>query len=413
MASVLDYINILAIKVNKKTLPASYIARIIDLEVDEKESHATEIAWQVAFIENLPNGVDDPFCKEKDSVELTFGWLGRMSRKHSGKIYAIDGPALTAGAITWTIKMRDNSTALSGHATRRGLTGKAADIILDICTRRGLTAYLPTAQGVVRAVNTLGSSDFPEELKRVFADAQAHSSDRKALQHIADRTGHHIRVDGNGLYFDKPDYAKGTKRDYVWRDGRGLLLEFKPASKTEGKHKGKAIETSATAIDKDKRAVVKSESSDATEKGRPVLGKGGVWKIEDVRGKAWQPDTTGHIIASPDPAKAADHARTGMTKAEATPIQGTAEVVGDPTIERGAILRFIDIGQKNSGHWRVVNVKHKVGAQGFKTSLGMHRHGHSKAKDKNSGKVNETRPGANLAKAKVAVRIVNGKETRQ
>lgn len=409
MPSVLDHIDVLAIKVKGKVLPASYLARISTLDVDEKEDHATEIAWSVAYIDGTSSGVDDPFCHEKDPVEVVFGWFGRMSRKHQGKIFAIDGPQLTASGAGWIVKVRDNSTDLKGHSTRRPITGQAAHIIYDICLRRGLTAYLPTSQGVVRAVSAL-TTDLPEVFKRVYSDVQAHQSDSHMLKHLASRTGHSVRVEGSNLFFDAPDYAKGAVRDFIWNDGKGSLMEFKPATKTEGHNKGKATETKAIAVDKAKRKVVQNTSNDTTEKGRPVLAKGGMFLIEDVKGKGWNEDTTGHTIASPDADKGADHAKTQMTKHEATPVQATAELIGDPTLKRGDILRFINVGQKNSGHWRVLAVKHKVGATGYQTSCGLHRHGPSKSKDKSSGKVNLSKPGESLRKATVAVKIVNGKE---
>jgi hypothetical protein len=415
MANVLQHISVLAIKINGKALPPSYIQRITELSVDGKESHALEIAWKLAFVEGQGQlGLDDPFCKEKDEVELVFGWLGRLSPKHTGTIFAIDGPQLSATGTVLIIKMRDHSTKLTGKQLLKKVAGTAADIVIGTAVGFGLTAYLPTSAGVLRAVHRPGTGDYPEEFNRKFADVAAHHSPLQTLHRIGARCDHRVRVEGDKLFFERPDYAKGAKYDYVWRDGNGMLVSFKPASKTEGKNKGPAAEATAKGVDKEAKKDVEKKASDETEKGRPVLAKGGLFTVEAVRGKEnWTADTTGHVIVSHEPAKAEDHAKAAQAKGEASAVQATAEIFGDPTIAVGQIHRFINVGAKNSGPHRVVEFKTTISSQGFKTSMGLHRHGHSKSKTKSTGKVNETKPTEAVAKPVVTVRIVDGQEVRQ
>jgi phage protein D len=409
-------VPVFVIDVDDQRLPRAYVSQIVELTVDEREDHSTEIAWRVAPIDGLATAdIDDPYVKEKSSVRLRFGWIGQLSRTHECAVIGIE-PAFETSGISRVIRMRDQGVRLHGKQTQRTHSGTTiAGIVIDIAQRNGLQAYLPSVTGNVRASTNARDPNLPSELRTTISDVQAGINDHKMLERLARRIDYRVRFEGERLYFEKPDYAMSAVRDYLWRDGRGLLLGFKPASNAAHRQLGPGIETSAVGVDTAKKQKIEKRINEPSESGRPVLGKGS-FHVDKVSGtEAWQPDTTGRVIAHPgsDRALFEDHARDLRARAEVAAIQATAEVYGNPLLARGDVIRIFGVGRKNSGHWRVLACRHQIGTGGFKTTLGLHRHGHSsvhKGDGKNSGKVNETKPGKAERVPKVVVDPATGRE---
>jgi phage protein D len=414
MPRVLDHVPLVVIEVQRQRLPRAYMSRILDLTVDEREDHSTEIAWRVAHADDSPGNADLE-VNEKAHVRLRFGWLGQLSRTHEGTIIGIE-PSYDSGGMTRTVRVRDNGVRLHGKQTQRSHAGTSiAGVVIDIARRNGLTPYLPSVTGAIRATSNPKDPNLPGELLTTITDVQAAANDHKMLDRLALRMNYRVRIDGTRLYFEKPDYARTATCDYVWRHGRGLLLSFKPASNAAHPKLGPGIETTAVGVDTSKKQKIEGRGSEETDKGRPVLGKGSFHVDKRSGNERWQPDTTGMVIAHPssDQALLSDHAKDMRARADVDAVQATAEVYGNPLLVRGDVIRILGVGRKNSGHWRVVACRHQIGTSGFKTTVGLHRHGHSsvlKGDGKNSGKVNESKPGKAERAPKVAVDIATGQE---
>jgi phage protein D len=438
--SILRYVSTFVMKVNGNPIPASYKQRIVELTVDEKENHATEISYRVIFIETS-GSVDDPVVKEKDAVTIRFGWVGQLSRMHKCICIGIDGPQMEASGVSWTVRLRDHLTKLSHKKSQRVIKGKSiASVVLDIALGNGLVPYLPTTQGIMSAVSRLNVASVTQALRSVVNETQSHESDHQVLRRLSHRVDHHLRVDGDKLILEKPDYAKGPIRDYVWRGGaRGELFSFKPASHVQGKHAGPSTETKALGFDYDKKKVVTAKANEDTEAGRAVLAKGHFHvdradgaetaaptpptplkeggSSSTVAGTSgrWSDDTTGKIWAHPtgDKQELKDRVQSTRSHGESSQIQATATVYGNPLVEKNQVYRFVGVGRKNSGNYRTLSVKHVISQSGFTTEMGLHRQGHHSASKRKSevGKGNPNRGKPSVHRApKVVVDIATGQE---
>jgi phage protein D len=410
----LDHVPLLVIEVQRQRLPRAYMNRILDLTVDEREDHSTEIAWRVAHVDDSPGSVELEI-EEKSHVRLRFGWLGQLSRTHEGTVIAIE-PSYDTGGMTRIVRVQDNGTRLHGKQTQRAHAGTTiAGIVIDIAQRSGLTAYLPSITGAAHPTTNPHDPNLPVELRTAITDVQAALNDHKMLSRLARRFDYRVRIDADRLYFEKPDYGRTAKCDYIWRHGSGLLLSFKAASNTVHRQLGPGIETKAIGVDTGAKKKIEVQVNEGTEQGRPVLGKGSFHVDKASGDEAWRPDTTGLVIAHPgsDKSLLEDHARDVRARSEIAAVQATAEVYGNPQLQRADVIRILGVGRKNSGLWQVVTCRHQIGTNGFKTSLGLHRHGHNsvhKGDGKTKGKVNESKPGQADRAPKIVVDIATGRE---
>jgi phage protein D len=413
---VLEHVPLVIIELEGQRLPRAYVSQLSELTVDEREDHSTEITWRVMPIDGASKmEADDPYVKERSRVRLRFGWIGQLSRTHECSVIAIE-TTFDARGMSRLVKLRDHALRLQGKQTRRAHAGTTiAGVVIDVARRCGLHPYLPSVTGALRLSTNPRDPNLPAELRTTVSDVQAGLNDQKMLARLARRIDYRVRIEGDRLYFEGPDYARTATRDYVWRHGRGLLFSFRPTSNAAHPQLGPGIETTAIGVDTAKKQKVEARANEDSQKGRPVLGKGS-FHVDKVSGsERWQPDTTGLVLPHPSSDKALleDHARDLRARAEVAAVQASAEVYGNPLLGRGDVIRILGVGRQNSGHWRVVACRHQIGVGGFKTTVAVVRHGHASAdkrSPKTTGKVNESRPGQAERAAKVVVDIVTGKE---
>ena len=199
---------------------------------------------------------------------------------------------------------------------------------------------------------------------------QAGETDARLLRRLAARDHRLFYVDAAGFHFRRRKPARQVTHSYVWRGDANLLsirIESNLAARV-GKVEVRAHDpmtkqtVSATAT---KDTVARPTLGDLVEVVDPETGKTALERRI----------ATATVIAGSSATRAKADADAHFLGAEGATIQASAQVVGDPTLYAGELVRIDGISKRLSGIYYARTVRHAISHDGYTCDLELMRDG--------------------------------------
>ncbi len=277
------------------------------------------------------------------SVELKLGYQeSNLISVASCEIVSWEPEYPPGGAAFLTVRGYDKSFRLSRERKSRSFVEmKDSDIAAQIAREMSLTPHIDTT---------------PEVHPYVF---QRNQTNLEFLMERAQRILFEMYIDGNDLYFRKPQSDQSRQLSLTWGES---LVSFAPRLSL-------ARQVSKVTVrgwdPKTKKAIVGTAgggdehstlggSQSATQISESAMGTVESFKVD-------QPI---HSQAEADALARAHFNRLSMNF-----ITGEGRALGDPAIKAGAVLDIEGLGDKFSGSYYIVKATHSFTASGYATSF--------------------------------------------
>lgn len=441
MATAIQSLPIFIVEIGDRRLSASQKARISEFTFDEREKESAEA--KVTLVGQAGERVSDLLPQEGDRFRVRWGYAGAV--EDTGELRVFHSMPQFSDHTRIQITARDlgHNLGQSGahHVFENTELGR---VVEQLAAQAGLEAVLPRdAKGSIGGVETTKAVSFdgaqvkapyqvlaqaqvptaPREaklLKRAVSLAQAGRSPRQLLQDIAAHVGLELHVEGRKLRLLPKHFSARPVVTLLYRHVSGTLLEFTPKEhRQRGKHEAGAGRTRAAGVDPNTGKPFEVAADDATQKGRPVLGRqnpngGTALDGEQAGGDAVVVDSLDHgeVVrrgpAPPSGAPAAEAAQqagaflptpSGSAQdaaartaakhrdAESGAVKVTLRAIGDPRIRKGRIVNARVGDPKHAGLYMVTSCSHRIG-ETYETGAEVRRHGVNKGGARTSGKPN-------------------------
>lgn len=430
--------------------------RMLSCELHEQEKQAAEFKLVLApeegeRIEDLAPAVGAP-------VRIQWGYPGALEDTGEMVVHSVT-PSYGAERKVEVVA-RDKGSKLGDKGAHQVWANtELGEVVRQLAKQAGLKAVLPQPGGAGEATTPLfvsraqaiASPDLvlqqaavptaPREaaiLRRKANLAQRGRSPRQLLQDIAAQSGCELSVKGDELHLVPKHLAAKPRVVLRFQGSDANLLEFAPKHHRGGKHEAGARGVVAAGVDRQTGQPFAVAASDASQPGRPVLGKGAPFSGDNADGKApgrglvlfdsksgrevrytqaevdkargAVTDTARRatatarellnafnpgILAVAEKAEAAAGLFLGAPGGDANEAKARAEgrhrdaesggvkmhfrAVGDPRIRRGAIVEVVGVPAEWAGLYIVTSCSHPIVAP-YEVSGEMRRHGGNKVK---------------------------------
>ena len=208
-------------------------------------------------------------------------------------------------------------------------------------------------------------ADNVEKTDMVFPkiERDENENDFHFLNRLATTIGFEFFVRIKNLFFRKPQDTMAAKISFEY--GSNIII-FTPRIKTSGL----ANEVKVTGWNK-----MAKEKVSATA-GISDITTGGGFKnldrfISTAQGKRVSTKLEDWVVESAEEAK--DLAKAKLKQRDEGFLTGTLEVAGDPRLRPGITIDIEKVGNRFNGRYYVTKARHKLGNNGYKTSLDVRR----------------------------------------
>jgi len=325
--------------------------RIRSLTYDDSESKADKCTLS---IDNFDLSLlDSPIIRKGTEIEVSFGYIGRMSPVRILTIEKVSG-----GPI---LKVEAHDKAMAIHKVQK-------------CRRWENTTRAQVAQFIADEMGFSRDDQMIEETTEVLEQVtQSRMTDAQMLRDIARREGFDFYVDFDGFHFHKRDLAQKPLRTFIWYvdPGQGDLLSWKVSDYVKGTKPGRIRAKGIDPLTKQRIDVVgdNTEASDRTtlaavlELVAPDDAIAAGEPLAKNLASEWFIPTTEKTEAT-----ARRMALAKYERAQLEAIELDCGAVGDPWLVAKSVVLILGIGETLSGLFYISGVKHKVGS-GYKMSF--------------------------------------------
>ncbi|MBN1285170.1 MAG: VgrG-related protein [Anaerolineae bacterium] len=255
----------------------------------------------------------------------------------SGEITAIE-PVFTED---WTVRVNIHGYAKS-HRLSRGAKTKAfknvkiSDVVQQVASGGGVSASVDATTQVYEQINQDGQSDLA------------------FIYELAARVGYQVYMDGDTLYFKKPDNTRG-EITLAWGTD---LISFRPRLTVAGQVN--EVKVKGWDIEK-KEAITGQKTSSATAPAISIAGSGGGAVAQSALSAA--ADT---VIRRPVVTQAeADAVAQAVLDARNDKfVEAEGEAAGNPNLKAGTKVNLTGLGTRFSGKYVLTSVTHVFNADG-------------------------------------------------
>lgn len=324
-------------------------ARITSLQYDDEETQADKL---VLTIDNWDLTLhDDPAFKRGMTLEVSWGYPGRMAPTRSVVVQRIKGfTTLRVEALARSILMNQVGRTRVFRNVRRS----------DV------------ARAIAREAGFEGESADIEESPQVLPTiAQAGRTDAAFLARLARQEGFQFYVDQDGFHFHQRRLGQPPARvlEY-YTSRRGDIL----SADVENDLTARPGRTRARGRDPLEGTDIDVAADDATDTDRQTLApirlvvdpETRETRIEAEAGSEETRPTT-----ATDAAGATREARARFRRVQLAAVKMNMEIVGDPLMLAKTVLELRGMGQRLSGRYYVKKVSHKVGSGGYTCALNL------------------------------------------
>lgn len=228
--------------VNAKELSDESVRRIEELSVTYREKHATDGSFVIN--DSDFRFTDNKIFKQGQRISFLLGWHDEAIPCGPFIIKSYTFRAGEDGKPNLTVSFQDLSHKMSKKAKKKKYTGTSVEIIKKIAE------YHNIGYDIESIADLTFTDDYPL--------IQANMSDAKLLQVLADKYGFAWGIEGNTLYFRRPQNAdevgrQGTVPVLSYRINGATLLSFDASVKyiSKGKKKGSSEEKDLVDVLKD------------------------------------------------------------------------------------------------------------------------------------------------------------------
>ena len=392
-----DYQPTFIIEIEGKRISKDITHEITSFTFEDNEEEMD--VMEIAVTDRYLQFVDDPLFQEGNEIAARFGYVDDLSLRKVAVIKEIDYDFPETGEPTIKIKAYDKGHKLAGKQIQRVWQKPApgisySEIAEKIAAEHGLTPLVTKTIGrhLRVAQGNLSDAQFLKGLA-----AKSRDKDGKGV------TGFVFYIQDDELHFHPRslDEEPIATLEY-FTDKKGVLRSFKPATQSQGA-KGRGTETKAIGVDPRKKESVEHKANNETTPERTSLGKK-TYLVNGNTGEAsYQEKESGEIVPSfersegfhEEPVKepAQDLAEGKFKDAEMRQIEAEATTIGIPTLKAKKNVEVKGVGQKFSGIYYCLSLRHVIGGDGYHCELKLRKNalgsGAGQKSDDAKGKPND------------------------
>ena len=332
-----------------QNLPEDISDKVESFGYEDHEDKMDELTLTIADLDI--SYCDHPMLQEGKEIRARWGYAGNLSETRECTIKEISYSFGEDGAVRIDITAYDKGHKLTGRAARTCWSNKKiTDIVNDIAAKHNLKPVVSIPDDFARdALSQGGKNDF------VF------------LRELASEMGCKTWVTNEELHFEPNDAAGKATHVFRYReDGEGLLKSFSITANAE-KGKGTGRETEVSGVDPVTKKPFQEKTTANKENVTVNLESGREDNETPFQPKA---DETGTVSPTPSviASQAMREAKWRVQGAGMNTVEGSAELVGIPSLKAKDVISIENISEKFSGNWRVKSVRHEINDGGYACS---------------------------------------------
>lgn len=322
---------------------------------------------------------DHHLFQEGNEIVVRWGYVGNLGPKKKAVIKEIDYDFPESGDPRIQIKAFDKGFKLAGKVNQKvwkmpppGIL--YSDIAHAIAKANGLRPFVtPTKVKHLRVVQSnQGDAAF---LKELAAKARAKEGDGVS--------GFVFFVQDDELHFHPRELEKRPQLALEYfTDHQGNLRSFRLQSRSQSA-KGKGTEVKAIGIDPRRKKAVIHKANNASTPQRTSLGKR-TYLVDGQTGEGhFREQESGHIAPAIERSEAfheeplqephQDSAESIFKETELNQIAATANTIGIPHLKAKQNIEILGVGEKFSGVYYVISVRHTLSESGYSCSLKLRK----------------------------------------
>ena len=365
------------IQIDGEPLESSITKEILALVFEDNEQELDVLSLTVA---NRDLRLTDAhFFQEGNEISVRFGYRDQLSPIRTTVIKDIDYDFPESGCPTIRVKAYDKAFKMAGSEIQKVWQKPAPGILYSeiaaaIAEKHGLEPVItPTLGFHLRVVQSnISDARFLQDLA-----AKARAKEGAGLAGFA------FYVEGHQLHFHPQglDLPPSHQLAYFPKS-QGVLRAFRPATQSQAA-KGAGTETKTIGIDPRKRKIVTHKANNQTAAKRTSLGHQ-TYLVDGNTGEGvFQDNQSGHIVPTFDRAEtiyeepvtepAQDLAEGRFKAAEMRQVEATALTIGLPDLAAKQNVAISGVGEKFSGIYYCISVRHTIDASGYQCEAKLRR----------------------------------------
>lgn len=348
---------------------------IMSLEIDESLESAS------MFTFNVNEGLDlktkkfkwlDSKLLDPDSgedIEIFLGYAGDPDQMIepliTGRITALNPSFPSSGMPSLSVQGYDHSFCLQKSVIKDKRTFEKEKTYRDVAVTIAREQNLGLGEGLEGGESPSGVDTTIRPCEKIVQNSG--ESNYAFLRRLADRIGNEFFIRNKKLYFRRPGDDSDEKLTLGW--GREII-SFSPRMST-AKVVSKVTVRGHNQRDPSKPIVGVATLSDLGFK--EPGARSGAEAMKSCQNKETESVESDFPVCSENDARSL--ARSLLTKANNSLIEGSCECIGIPDIRPGMNIRIENVGLRFSGRYYVKSVKHTLGDGGYTMSFDVRRGG--------------------------------------
>jgi uncharacterized protein len=341
------------IEIESSMVSANLSKSIIDVSVDERLNEGATFSITVHDEFDMETQefvwLDDPLFEVGNTVKIKFGYESNLEPLMTGNITSLEPSFFAGEAPTLTVKGQD----LSYDSLKRKSPEKT---FLNM-------SYSDIAQAVGGEAELSVEVDSTEKYEHSVRK-NADESYYAFLERLAEEEGFQLRIDGDTLYFKKPE---DDKAEILTLQLGKDIISFRPNMNTANLY-----------------AEVEVRGYNSADPGTPIVGtatagsertqEGGGETASQVAQRCHGDSKkviTNIIVNSVNHANAI--AQAALNKLSDGFIEGDVESIGIPQIRPGVCIKLEKMGERFSGKYYVKSAEHTINNNGYRTRFTVKR----------------------------------------
>lgn len=343
------------IEIEGSKLEADMSKAIIDVSVTEKLNEGLDFTFTVndEFDRKTQEfkWLDHELFQVGNIVTIKMGYESTLDTMVKGRIIKLEPSFFTDATPTLTVSGQDISFYFMKRPSpiKIYLDKTYSEIAKDLAEKAGLS---PEVEDTVKPDICYKLND-----QSYFA----------FLKRLADKVGYELRIDGEKLYFKKPEQDKEAILTLsLGKD----IIRFNPEINTANIYSEVIVKSHNP--DNPGEPYIGSAKADSERSQEP--GKTTASKLMEELCKESEPqvkEITNVIVGSVDEAKKL--AGDILSKLSKGLVGGTVECIGIPLIRPGICVEIDKVGKRFSGKYYVTETKHTINSSGYRTSFSVER----------------------------------------